>query len=222
MPGSCEFFNNSLYVWGMTKKGIYAIINLKEGRSYYGASTDIYRRKTQHKDKLINNRHFNAELQKDWNEQKGEQFKFAIIEEVTENLYEAEAKWILANPTCYNKGCSDKEGKFTYFKDKNPDRQEARLEKYHTNREMGKHKPAAGFRIREIVGVNKDKEEKFFNSIEEAAAFLGSNRNKVQDVLLRTSNPNSTKGRASHKGWVFYYKETYKQKSIDPFFETLN
>lgn len=61
--------------------GIYAIENKENNRIYIGSSTDLNKRRIEHKFKLSNGVHHNPELQADWEEYGSKNFKFYCIEE---------------------------------------------------------------------------------------------------------------------------------------------
>lgn len=58
--------------------GIYKIVNTENGKIYIGQSTNVKHRKNCHKYDLKNNRHKNAYLQKDYNENP-KAFNFEIL-----------------------------------------------------------------------------------------------------------------------------------------------
>lgn len=60
--------------------GIYCIENVTNNKKYIGLSRDIYRRWNEHKSELRNNNHVNIYLQRAWNINGEESFKFRIIE----------------------------------------------------------------------------------------------------------------------------------------------
>lgn len=60
--------------------GIYCIENINNHKKYIGLSRDIYRRWGEHKSELRNNHHKNKYLQRAWNLDGEESFKFYIIE----------------------------------------------------------------------------------------------------------------------------------------------
>lgn len=65
--------------------GIYTITNNMTGKLYIGESLDIYRRwHDEHIPQLRKNRHYNKELQNDFNEYGEENFNFEILERYSE------------------------------------------------------------------------------------------------------------------------------------------
>jgi group I intron endonuclease len=75
--------------------GIYAILNRSEANIYIGQSINIENRIKEHRCDLLNNRHANRLLQKDWNEYSEHDFEFFIIEECSElELNSKEQYWI--------------------------------------------------------------------------------------------------------------------------------
>lgn len=74
---------------------IYKIINTINGKIYIGQTNDFYRRISQHKNKLRQNKHFNQHLQFAWNKYGEKNFTFEIIEECEiDRLNEKEMYWI--------------------------------------------------------------------------------------------------------------------------------
>jgi len=65
-----------------SKIGIYKIMNINNGDSYIGSSTQLNRRLNQHKRSLLNNKHINKHLQSAWNKYGEDNFKFEVIEEL--------------------------------------------------------------------------------------------------------------------------------------------
>lgn len=66
--------------------GIYTITNKTTGRLYIGESLDIYRRwHDEHIPQLRKNRHYNKELQNDFNKYGEENFSFEVLERYSEN-----------------------------------------------------------------------------------------------------------------------------------------
>lgn len=59
--------------------GIYEIFNNKNKKSYIGSSQDIYKRFSNHKSDLRNNKHKNNNIQNDFNEFGEESFEFRIV-----------------------------------------------------------------------------------------------------------------------------------------------
>jgi len=77
------------------KCGIYKIENLKKQKIYVGKSTNILKRFRTHKYFLKNNKHYNKELQQDWNVFKENDFIFETIQTYNrEELSEKETYWI--------------------------------------------------------------------------------------------------------------------------------
>lgn len=78
---------SKLYIM-TTKKvsGIYTITNMVTGKLYIGESLDIYRRwHDEYIPELRKNRHYNKELQKDFNKYGEENFSFEILEQYSRN-----------------------------------------------------------------------------------------------------------------------------------------
>lgn len=64
--------------------GIYKISNKKNGKIYIGSSVDVDKRWLQHKINLIENNHYNSDLQQDYNKYGKEAFEFKTMKEVDE------------------------------------------------------------------------------------------------------------------------------------------
>jgi predicted GIY-YIG superfamily endonuclease len=76
--------------------GIYKIENLVNGKVYIGSSQDINKRWKQHLYSLRKGQHHSYHLQKAWEKYGEENFKFEIVEVVTDEslLITLEQKWI--------------------------------------------------------------------------------------------------------------------------------
>ena len=76
-----------LYIMTTNKvSGIYTITNNVTGKLYIGESLDIYRRwHDEHIPQLRKNRHYNKELQNDFNKYGEENFCFEILERYSGN-----------------------------------------------------------------------------------------------------------------------------------------
>jgi group I intron endonuclease len=80
--------------------GVYAIKNKINGKLYIGSSNNIRKRFYNHKNLLINNKHYNIKLQRAWNKNGENNFEFYILEETSTNeieLREAEQKHLDLN-----------------------------------------------------------------------------------------------------------------------------
>lgn len=88
----------------MTISGIYKITNIKNNKIYIGSSKNINRRWNEHKRCLKNNDHHSGHLQNAWNKYGEENFKFEILEIVSneDELKNIEQKW-LDETQCYKK-----------------------------------------------------------------------------------------------------------------------
>jgi group I intron endonuclease len=79
--------------------GIYCIENIKNGKKYIGRAKDIKTRWRGHKSHLNRNIHQNQYLQRAWNKDGKESFKFWIIQEIPTQDYEnfkiLEIYWII-------------------------------------------------------------------------------------------------------------------------------
>jgi group I intron endonuclease len=81
-----EFLNQGLLIekpssfFGMS--GIYAIVNLINGKFYIGSSTSVGRRIAEHIGELRAGRHYNARLKNAWNKYGESAFAFVLVESV--------------------------------------------------------------------------------------------------------------------------------------------
>jgi group I intron endonuclease len=66
--------------------GIYKIINTINNKYYVGSSYDIYYRWRKHKEKLNKNKHHSIKLQRSWNRDGKDSFRFTIIEKCDRSL----------------------------------------------------------------------------------------------------------------------------------------
>jgi len=82
-----ELKEPKLYIMATNKvSGIYTVTNKTTGRLYIGESLDIYRRwHDEHIPQLRKDRHYNKELQKDFNKYGEENFSFDILERYSGN-----------------------------------------------------------------------------------------------------------------------------------------
>lgn len=89
-----------------SRSGIYAIVNLVNGKRYIGQSQNLYARQCSHIGKLNCNQHPNKHLQNAWNKYGADQFEFQVLEYcVVEELDNEELFWIdyyRSNDTGYN------------------------------------------------------------------------------------------------------------------------
>lgn len=65
--------------------GIYAIINIINGKIYIGQSVNIYARWNSHKSELNHNKHGNIHLQNAWNKYGPHAFLFSVVLECDKN-----------------------------------------------------------------------------------------------------------------------------------------
>ena len=79
------------------RQGIYKILNTQNNKIYVGSSKNIQNRIKEHISLLKNGNHRNEELQKEYNAQSADDFKFIIIEQIEDKelLFEREAHWII-------------------------------------------------------------------------------------------------------------------------------
>lgn len=78
------------------KIGVYQIRNIINDKVYVGSSKDIYKRKKQHFSSLIQNKHENNKLQKSFNKYGLKNFKFEVLETLSDikELINTEQYWI--------------------------------------------------------------------------------------------------------------------------------
>lgn len=77
------------------RSGIYCIENLANGKVYIGRAKDIQNRWHVHRKDLRRGRHYNKHLQRSWNENGEDQFKFFVLEYCDlEKLPECEQFWL--------------------------------------------------------------------------------------------------------------------------------
>lgn len=69
-------------------KGIYKIVNTKNGKFYIGSTTNFHKRKLQHFNSLRKNKHHSIYLQRAFNKYGEESFKFVIIKKCENTLIE--------------------------------------------------------------------------------------------------------------------------------------
>lgn len=84
--------------------GIYAIVNIRNGRKYYGKGKFAVRLST-HRTQLRKGTHPNQDLQSDWWEYGEGAFVFQAVEYLSPDDWAEgrEAEYILAEPNCYNR-----------------------------------------------------------------------------------------------------------------------
>jgi group I intron endonuclease len=88
---------------------VYRIVNRESGKAYIGSTGNLTRRFTLHKTDLVNGKHHNAPLQKDWDLVGIENFAFEILEQVEKGeMPVREQYWInrhgcARSLSCYNK-----------------------------------------------------------------------------------------------------------------------
>lgn len=88
----------------MINSGIYAFLNLINGKFYIGSTKDFYKRYHSHKSLLNNNKHDNSYFQRAWVKYGKENFIFVILEYVGYlfKLEEREQYWI-DKTKCYDR-----------------------------------------------------------------------------------------------------------------------
>jgi group I intron endonuclease len=87
----------------MNKSGIYKITNITNDNFYIGSSSDLLRRKKQHKYDLNLNKHHSKYLQRAWNKYGGDNFKFEVLEYCPiENMLNIEQRYLSTLEPVYN------------------------------------------------------------------------------------------------------------------------
>jgi len=84
----------------MVKKkicGVYKIVNLVNGKCYYGGSIDISGRWYEHNRTLTNSSHANPHLQRAWDKYGEENFTFEIVEKTSKDGVFPREQWYLDN-----------------------------------------------------------------------------------------------------------------------------
>lgn len=82
--------------------GTYRIINVINGKCYYGSSINIHKRFIQHKSNLRNNKHHCKSLQNAWNKYTVNGFVFEVIEECCKSQLLLKENTLLQNDNIYN------------------------------------------------------------------------------------------------------------------------
>jgi group I intron endonuclease len=82
--------------------GIYCIENVINHKKYVGQSIDIYRRWRDHKNELNGNRHHNMYLQRAWNRDGEDSFRFYVLEECNESLLDDRESYHINTFNCTN------------------------------------------------------------------------------------------------------------------------
>lgn len=84
--------------------GIYRLYNIHSGYAYIGGTIDSIQRKSSHKMRLRLGIHKSKQLQEMWNSYSPEDFKFEIIEHVSDRsiLLEREQHWLSVYPLLLN------------------------------------------------------------------------------------------------------------------------
>lgn len=79
--------------------GIYAITHTPTGRRYVGQSNNIEKRFSQHRKALQRGKHYNAKLQRAWNQYGEAEFEFVVLEQCeADKLTEREQSYIDQQP----------------------------------------------------------------------------------------------------------------------------
>lgn len=87
-----------LYIYNM--KGIYKIVNIKNGKFYVGSTSNFHKRKLMHFNQLRKNKHHSIYLQRAFDKYGESNFEFIIIEEC-DNTFEREQE--ILNKLDYSK-----------------------------------------------------------------------------------------------------------------------
>lgn len=216
------------------RRGIYAILNLKEDIKYIGSSVNIYNRVFDHRRRLKEGIHYNNQLQEDYNRLGKEWFKYVIVEDIDslnrEFLYIKEKEYILLlkdTTKLYNQGVPSEKGGTIHNDDirkrlrditnnyikNNPDKikedqQKGKLAVIEDRKINPKkyERKDANLKVQKIIAED-NLVCHIFNSIREASISLNLEYKRIGEVLLGKKNIGVGKYREviSHKGWKFYY-----------------
>lgn len=226
------------------RRGIYAILNLKEDIKYIGSSINIYNRVFDHKKRLKENRHYNKQLQEDYNRLGKEWFKYVIVEEIDtldrDILYNKEKEYIIilkGETKLYNQGLPTLNGGTIH-----DDNIREKLKEITNNYIKNNPEEVEQNKIKSRLAIEKDREinpEKYkrkganlktqkivaednytchiFNSITEASQTLNLEYKRIGEVLIGKKNIGVGKYReiTSYKGWKFYYYKDRYNRNIE-------
>ena len=90
--------------------GIYAIVNLVNGKRYVGQTYDLHHRWIRHKSYLKNNTNHNRHLQAAWNKYGEENFKYEVLEKCDFDLLDEREIYWINYYDCLNNGYNFSEG----------------------------------------------------------------------------------------------------------------
>ena len=90
--------------------GIYAIVNLINGKRYVGQTYDLHHRWIRHKSYLKNNTNHNRHLQAAWNKYGEENFKYEVLEKCDFDLLDEREIYWINYYDCLNNGYNFSEG----------------------------------------------------------------------------------------------------------------
>ena len=83
--------------------GIYRIYNKVNKKFYIGSAYNFDRRKREHLNLLLNNKHYNSKLQRAWNKYKSENFIIELIANCPREYCRKLEQWFIDNlKPCYN------------------------------------------------------------------------------------------------------------------------
>lgn len=218
------------------KSGIYKIENLINGKIYVGKTLHLNKRFKEHLWELKKGKHFNEYLQNSWNKYGEENFKFSILEEVSNKdiLYEKELEWILrlkANDSKYGyNSCLPNKDNGGVGEHSEKSKELMRKKRFisifgeYNEEEYLKWKQMLIDRANRIkltrknnsrvLVFNKDTGEHLytFNNVKETAEALQLNSKKIVNVLNTAINSYKTgKKTRSYKGYKFVYKNNFKE-----------
>lgn len=218
------------------KSGIYKIENLINGKIYVGKTLHLNKRFKEHLWELKKGNHFNRYLQNSWNKYGEENFKFSILEEVSNKdlLYEKELEWILrlkANDSAYGyNSCLPNKDNCGVGEHSEKSKELIRKKRFisifgeYNEEEYLKWKQILIDRANKISIIrknssrvlvfNKDTGEHLytFNNVKETAEALQLNSKKIVDVLnTAIKNYKTGKRTRSYKGYKFVYESNFKE-----------
>lgn len=217
------------------KSGIYKIENLINGKIYVGKTLHLNKRFKEHLWELKKGNHFNEYLQNSWNKYGEENFKFCILEEVSNKdlLYEKELEWILrlkANDSTYGyNSCLPNKDNCGVGEHSEKTKETLRRRRFEqmfgeVNEEdyikwrqelIDRKDRIAIYRKSKsrVLVFNKDTGELLhtFNTVKETAEILSIKAKKIIAVLNEeVTDGKSGKKMRSYKGYKFVYENAYK------------
>ena len=204
--------------------GIYRVFNNSSNKSYIGSSNNVYRRKKEHVNQLLKNKHDNKYLQYAWNKYGRLNFKFQILERniPTDKLTERELYWIKKYDTLnrdygYNLAIPDPKCQHKHSEETKELNKRLAYEQHHGKLTDGEYEELKELKRVKETNIKKRREidfivfqidkltgkliQEFKNSIEAANNMNYKNAKKIQWIL--------TGAKPSYKGHVYIYKADY-------------